>query len=260
VGKRVALLKSRLAAVDRRKVREVRARRDHFTVSLVGYTNAGKSTLMNALTDAQAGTADQLFATLDTLTRRWDLGNGRHVLLSDTVGFIRDLPHHLVASFRATLEEAIHADLLLHVVDAANVEAEEHITSVGRVLTELGAAENPTLLVLNKADAVEDEAALRLLQHQHPEAILISARREEGLEALRDAVDARMQGEQRGMTLSVPVQDGKALNFLQRFAEVHEQRYEDGRAILDVRIAPRALDHLHSISGDIRHVGDVSVD
>jgi GTP-binding protein HflX len=122
---RVTLLKRKLAEIDQRKVREVRTRQDQYTASLVGYTNAGKSTLMNALTNAGTVTADRLFATLDTLTRRWDLGNGRYALLSDTVGFIRDLPHHLVASFRATLEEAIHADLLLHVVDAANPEADQ---------------------------------------------------------------------------------------------------------------------------------------
>ena len=256
VDQRITLLKRKLADVDRRKVREVRARKDHFTVSLVGYTNAGKSTLMNALTGADAQTEDRLFATLDTLTRRWDLGNGRHVLLSDTVGFIRDLPHHLVASFRATLEEAIHADLLLHVVDASSPEAAEQIESVDSVLRELGVADRPTILLLNKADAIEDHAVLALLRGTHPDALLISARMGQELESVAAAVDERMRGEQQPVTLSIPAQDGRALGFLERFAEVFNRRYEDGRAILEVAIAPRALDHLHSIAPDVRHAGD----
>ena len=253
VDKRVTMLKQQLAVIDRRKVREVRARRDYYTVSLVGYTNAGKSTLMNALTNAGAITEDRLFATLDTLTRRWDFGNGRYLLLSDTVGFIRDLPHHLVASFRATLEEAIHADLLLHVVDAANADAERQIAAVDAVLEEIGAAEKPMLLVLNKGDAIKDPSLLALLHGHHPHALLVSARTGDGLDRLRAEVDRRMRGEQRRMILSIPAHDGKALSFLERFAEVHERRFEDGRAILDVAIAPRALDHLHSIAADIQH-------
>lgn len=255
VGKRVALLKQQIAAVDRRKVREVRARKDFFTVSLVGYTNAGKSTLMNALTGAKTRTADRLFHTLDTLTREWSLGNGRSVLLSDTVGFIRDLPHHLVASFRATLEEAIHADLLLHVVDASNADAEGQIGAVNAVLAELGADGRPVLLVLNKADIVEDEALLTVLRGQHPEALTVSAQAGTGLESLREAVDAAMRGEQERVTLSLPAGDGKALGFIERFAEVLERRFEDGRAVLDVRIAPRALNQLHGIAADVRHCG-----
>jgi GTP-binding protein HflX len=253
VSQRVAFLRRQIAGIDRRKMREVRARRDYFTVSLVGYTNAGKSTLMNALTDAGTRTEDRLFATLDTLTRRWDLGSGRFVLLSDTVGFIRDLPHHLIASFRATLEEAIHADLLLHVVDASNPEADAQIAAVRDVLEELGTADRPTLVVLNKSDAVEDEAALAIVRNNHPDALLLSAKTGRGLDALRAEVDRRMRGEQQRITLSVPAADGRALGFLERFADVLEQRFEDGRAILDVSIAPRALDHLHSIAADVRH-------
>ncbi|MBK9119286.1 MAG: GTPase HflX [Phycisphaerales bacterium] len=255
VDKRVAFLRRQIQAIDQRKVREVRAREDFFTVSLVGYTNAGKSTLMNALTGAGAYTEDRLFATLDTLTRRWELGNGRYVLLSDTVGFIRDLPHHLVASFRATLEEAIHADLLLHVVDAASPDAAEQIGAVESVLAELGAAHVPTLMVLNKADAVEDEVALTVLRNQFPKALPVSALTRTGLVELGSAVDARVRGEQRAVRLSVPSGDGRALNFLERFAEIDTRAYEDGRTILDVRIAPRALNHLHSIAADVQHLG-----
>ncbi len=254
VERRISMLKRQIAEIDRRKLRQVRARKNFYTVSLVGYTNAGKSTLMNALTQAGAHTEDRLFATLDTLTRRWDLGNGRFVLLSDTVGFIRDLPHHLVASFRATLEEAIHADLLLHVADAANPQARTQIHAVRQVLGELGVGDKPVLLLLNKADVIKDPAALTILRRDCPDGLLISARTGQGLEVLRQQVDRFMRGQQRQMTLSVPAQDGRALSFLERFGEIRSRRFEDGRAVLEVLIAPRAVDHLHSIAADVRQL------
>ena len=154
------------------------------TVSLVGYTNAGKSTLMNALTDAGVLVEDKLFATLDTRTRHGGSGGGGHVLLSDTVGFIRDLPHSLVASFKATLEEARQADLLLHVVDASSPEAERQIQAVKSVLEELGLADHPTILVLNKADRVPDRSFLDVLEAHHDESVAISAAKGEGLDRL----------------------------------------------------------------------------
>ena len=164
---RIQDLKAKLAKVQARKEREVAGRGDVPTVSLVGYTNAGKSTLMNALTDAGVLVEDKLFATLDTRTRRWRFRGGGHVLLSDTVGFIRDLPHALVASFKATLEEARQADLLLHVVDASSPEAEKQIRAVKAVLEELGLADHPTILVLNKADRVPDRSFLDVLKAHH---------------------------------------------------------------------------------------------
>lgn len=257
VDRRVAFLKKKIAEVDARRQREVRARSEHFTVSLVGYTNAGKSTIMNALTGAGAKAEDLLFATLDTLTRRWSLGNGRHVLLSDTVGFIRDLPHHLVASFRATLEEAIHADLLLHVVDAASVEAEEQIDAVNRVLSELGCGDRPTLLVFNKTDAVRDEAGYMLLRNRYPQAVAISAQTGEGLADLAAAVDAQMRGRQTRKRLSVPQREGKGLVFLERFAEIIDRQYDGDRVLVDVMIAPHALEYLHSIAADVRHLDEL---
>ena len=153
VEKRIDDLRSELKTIERRKEREVAGRSDRMTVSLVGYTNAGKSTLLNALTGADVLAENKLFATLDTRTRRWQLPGWGPVLLSDTVGFIRDLPHHLIASFKATLEEARQADLLLHVADASNPAASEQIAVVYEVLEELGIEAKDTLLVLNKVDA-----------------------------------------------------------------------------------------------------------
>ncbi len=155
VEKRITDLRNDLRAIERRKEREVAARSDRMTVSLVGYTNAGKSTLLNALTGADVLAENQLFATLDTRTRRWQLPGWGPVLLSDTVGFIRDLPHHLIASFKATLEELAQADLLLHVADASNPAVLDQIAAVYQVLEELGIQAKDTLLVLNKVDVAD---------------------------------------------------------------------------------------------------------
>ena len=155
------------------------------TVSLVGYTNAGKSTLLNALTGSHVLTENRLFATLDTRTRRWQLPGWGPVLLSDTVGFIRDLPHHLIASFKATLEESRQADLLMHVADASNPAALDQIRVVYQVLEELGIQAKDTLLVLNKTDMV-DRGNLAALMGRYPAALAVSARTRKGIDRTRD--------------------------------------------------------------------------
>ena len=184
VRKRIDRLKARIAQIDSRKVRTIRNRDGVFTACLVGYTNAGKSTLMNALTGAGVRVEDKLFATLDTRTRRWELGGGRFVLLSDTVGFVRDLPHHLIASFRATLEEALNADCLIHVAYASHPDVPEQVEAVNAVLTELGCQDKNQVLALNKIDAMTDHAPIQVLQHQSPDALTLSARKETGLDRL----------------------------------------------------------------------------
>ena len=189
LGNRVKMLKSRLAQIEKqRKVRRrARERRDVLSVSLVGYTNAGKSTLFNALTKAGAYAADQLFATLDTTSRRLYVG-GANVVLSDTVGFIRDLPHALVAAFQATLEETAQADLLLHVVDSASEDRDAQIAAVNQVLAEIGAADVPQILVWNKIDLTLAAAAVERGDCDKIRRVFLSARTGEGLDLLRDAL------------------------------------------------------------------------
>ena len=202
IGEAIKRTKERLLKVKRQRQtqRRQRERRDTFNISLVGYTNAGKSTLFNALVKARAYAADQLFATLDTTTRQLYLGQaGRSVSLSDTVGFIRDLPHGLVQAFEATLQEAADADLLLHVVDAANAGFAEQMDQVQRVLREIGASQLPQLLVFNKLDAVDDARRPLALQDEieldgrRLARFFVSARTGEGLPLLRAELARRAQ-------------------------------------------------------------------
>ncbi len=251
VAARIQDLKARLAVVQSRKEREVWSRREEHTVSLVGYTNAGKSTLMNALTGADAFVQDQLFSTLDTRTRQWHLKDWGRVLLSDTVGFIRELPHHLVASFKATLEEARQARLLLHVVDASNPHAEEHIRAVHAVLKELTCDHKPALLVLNKIDRVADHAELAVLSRRHPRAVAVSAVTRQGLDDLREAVIETLGQDFAEAEVETDAGNGKVLAYLAAHAEIHRQEYRDNRVRVRCHL-PRHL--LHHIQGP-----DVSV-
>ena len=209
IGDAIKRTRERLVKVKRQRStqRRQRERRDTFNISLVGYTNAGKSTLFNALVKARAYAADQLFATLDTTTRQLYLADaGRSVSLSDTVGFIRDLPHGLVDAFQATLQEAIDADLLLHVVDASNADFPEQMAQVERVLQEIGAADIPQILVFNKLDALAEERRPSDLQDQYEVAghllprLFVSARSGEGLDNLRHALSSRVLATHLDMT------------------------------------------------------------
>ncbi len=242
VDRRIADLQRKIKDVEKRRARMVSSRRAHTTVSLVGYTNAGKSTLMNALTDAGVYVADKLFATLDTRMRKWTIPHWGDVLLSDTVGFIRNLPHHLVASFRSTLEEAVHAEVLLHVVDASNPEATQQVKIVNEVLSEVGVEDANPILVLNKADAVTDFSVIDVLRSQSAATVTVSARTGEGLEELTILVAERLSGGYFEAEVESSVGNGKLFAYLQEHAEIHETTYHDGRVVYRCRI-PRRFFH-----------------
>lgn len=190
LGKRVAMLKGRLKLLERQRAvrRRARSRQEVLTVSLVGYTNAGKSTLFNALTKAGSYAADQLFATLDTTSRRLFLPDVGQIVISDTVGFIRDLPHALVAAFHATLEETAGSDLLLHVVDSASPDRDQQIAAVNQVLSEIGAADVPQILIWNKIDATAAEPGIERDEYARISRVRLSARSGAGLDLLRAAL------------------------------------------------------------------------
>ena len=228
VNKRITQLKRELANIDKRRIREIDGRRGLFKICLIGYTNAGKSTLLNTLTDAGVFVEDRLFATLDTRTRKWALGRGAEVLLSDTVGFLRSLPHQLIASFKATLEEAINADLLLHIVDVSNPDALGQIESVEKVLAEIGCSESPVLLVLNKVDIVQKMSDLEMLQTLNPDAVCISAKTGLGLEQLVEAVSARYRGSVVVVRVSSSQSDGRIQSFLRAYGQIVKEQYRDG--------------------------------
>ncbi|MFZ9914417.1 MAG: GTPase HflX, partial [Phycisphaerales bacterium] len=251
VARRLGALKRELGEVQVRKAREVAERRaEHFTVGIVGYTNAGKSTLFNALTRGGAFAADMLFATLMTRVERWSVGGANAVLLSDTVGFIRDLPHHLVASFRATLEDAIHAHVLLIVLDASDRQAQAQLATVREVLDEIGANSQPRILLLNKVDRLremraDELASLRTLDEwfaAEPGAIAVSAATGEGFEALRERVLALVTGGVRRRTLRIPLSSARLVDLVEKRCTVHSREYVDDSVEMVAEIGDRQIE------------------
>ena len=248
IDRRVAELKRRLSQVEHRRERTVFRRREQPTVSLVGYTNAGKSTLMRRLTGANVLVQDKLFATLDTRTRRWPVPGYGEVLLSDTVGFVRNLPHHLVASFRSTLEEARHADLLLHVVDVSNAEAEQQIHTCYQVLEEIGVECRNVLMVLNKSDQVPDPSYVAVLRRHYEDTVTISAATGQGIGRLNEVVAERIAGGFVTADVETDSGNGRLFAWLTQHAEELERSYTDETA-RRVRITCRlARRHTASIN------------
>jgi len=245
VRKRISDLKADIAKVQDRKSRLVAERtRQNFTVCIVGYTNAGKSTLFNALTAAGTYADDKLFATLDTKTRTWKLERGVEVLLSDTVGFVRDLPHNLVASFRATLEEATHADLLIHVLDVGHQHVRQQFDSVHEVLKEIGASDRPELLILNKIDTDGGEQNFPEWRALYPGSIPLSAKTGKGVAQLIEAVFKQVRGQQVDATIACDLTNGRLISFIESHTRVHDRRFNEGRVQFSAVMGKQTLTDL----------------
>lgn len=245
IGTRIADLRDKLRVVARARETQRKARQGRFRAALVGYTNAGKSSLLKALSGTELFVEDRLFATLDSATRTVDVGAGHEALLTDTVGFIRKLPHHLVASFRSTLEEAREADLLLHVIDASHPDWEEQRAVVESVLEELELQDRPTLLVFNKMDrlthAEEEVLRSRMAALEATPAVFVSALHPASLDALRETLRAHIRARMAHVHLDVAAGDGEAMAALHREAEVLSSHATDGARILVEARVPAAL-------------------
>jgi GTP-binding protein HflX len=244
VQDRIAKISRELELVRQQRgiQRSVRQRNNWPLASIVGYTNAGKSTLLNAVTGADVLVKDILFATLDPTTRRLRLPTNQNVLLTDTVGFIRKLPHGLVEAFKATLEEVVQADLLLHVADISHSQAEEQIQAVNAVLAEIGAGEKPTIMVFNKMDRLDSKGLLNRLQAHYPNAVAISATTGEGIPVLLAEIGTQLRPKREFLELRVPHEQAAVIARLHAVGQVIESSYRGPKARLKVRIPPHYHD------------------
>lgn len=245
---RIRILKERLADVERAREVQRQGRHTHFRVALVGYTNAGKSSILRSMAnDSDVFVEDRLFATLDPLTREVEVGDGYTVLLTDTVGFIRKLPHHLVASFRATLSEAREADLLLHVIDSSHPAWEEQRDVVDGVLNDLGLSERPLTYVMNKMDAIsaEDASSVReRVANLMPNSLFVSALEPGGLDGLKATLLHSMRNQRPILEVHIPAANGRLIAEVHRDGEVLDQRADDDVIVLRARLDERTIGRL----------------
>jgi len=256
VEKRISDLRRELQVIEKRKERLVQSRSDVMTVSLVGYTNAGKSTVMNALTAADVLAEDKLFATLDTCTRRWQLPNWGPILLSDTVGFIKNLPHRLVASFKATLEEARHADLLLHIADGANPAVYDQIQAVYQVLEEIDIEEKDSLLVINKIDQMPTPQLLDVILNRYPHAVAISAVTKEGFDSLSMAVSDALSRSFLELHVQTDVANGKLMAFIAARGEILSKQFSDTEVSIHCRLPVKFAGQIDRTQATVSEVTD----
>ncbi|MFG6666797.1 ribosome rescue GTPase HflX [Halomonas sp. HNIBRBA4712] len=254
------LLRGRIKAIHKRldKVRSqreqnrrARSRAEIHSVSLVGYTNAGKSTLFNVLTDAKVYAADQLFATLDPTLRRLEIDDVGPIVMADTVGFIRHLPHKLVEAFQATLQEAAEASLLIHVIDAADPDRELNVAQVDHVLKEIGADDVPVLKVMNKIDQLDSAPRIERDGKGRPEVVWLSAREGQGLDLLHEALSERLADDVIGFSLTLAPEQGKLRAGLHELNAVRDEYFdESGRSVLEVRLPRRDFNQLMAQLGE----------
>jgi GTP-binding protein HflX len=255
IGRRISVLKEKLDKLSKQRTTQRKGREDMTRISLVGYTNAGKSTLMNALTETGVFAEDRLFATLDSTVRRHELEN-HSVLLSDTVGFIRKLPHNLVESFKSTLDEVREADILLHVVDASSKMADEYIEVVEETLEEIEATNKRTILVFNKVDKMDSQQVSDVKQ-RYPNAIFVSAEQRIGLKELERSIEDMIELEYDRHTLQISVSKYKAVAFIHENATVEDESYEGTDVELTFSMSEKDFKQLSHLLDTIGTNGEV---
>lgn len=249
IDKRIATLKDKLDKIDQQRQTQRKGRTDKVRISLVGYTNAGKSTLMNALTDTKVLAENRLFATLDSTVRKYEIAN-HEALLSDTVGFIRKLPHDLIESFKSTLDEVRECDILLHVVDASSRMVEDYIEVVRETLEDMDVSGKKSLLVFNKLDVI-DSQRIGELKRAYPEAVFVSAERGIGLGALEDEIKELIEEDYVTKSMTIPAAKYEGVAFLHREANIIEKKYVGSDIKLKFRIAKEDLMRLQAILDNI---------
>jgi GTP-binding protein HflX len=241
---RMSVLKQQLNKIKENRHLERQNRKGKFTIALVGYTNAGKSTLLNSLANDHLYTDDKLFATLDSVTRIVRLSSNQSVLVTDTVGFIRNLPHHLIASFRATLEEVNESDMLLHVADSSHASVREQIKAVEDVLKKLNAHNVPTLMVFNKTDNLDDMSVLTDLRREYPNSVSISALNGNGMDELKAKLLEKASSNEVEINIEIPQTNGQAINYIYNHGRIISKEFKDGFVYLQAKMDRRYADKL----------------
>ena len=244
---RITRLKKDLTKIEKERSTQSLRRQSEFRVSLVGYTNAGKSTLFKALTGSDVFIQDQLFATLDTTVRKLNLDSSHTILLSDTVGFIRKLPHNLVASFKSTLKEVLEADLILMVLDMSSPQVLDHMNTIQEVLEDMEAEKIPTVMVLNKVDLISDGNMIEKIQRSFQEPVTVSAKQHLKLSALNAKIIEHMEANYQTIDLEFPYEDGRTIAQAQEGVEVLERAYEEDGVKLKIRGSQSRIDQILSI-------------
>ena len=241
---KISKLKADLKKIERERKTQSQNRKKEFSVALVGYTNAGKSTLFNSLTGNEVYVKDQLFATLDTTVRKFRINKNHNILISDTVGFIRKLPHNLIASFRSTLKEAIESNLILIVLDASSSIIDEHLNTIKIVLNDLGAKEIPQTIIINKIDQVKDESELIKLKNNYSDAILVSALHHLKLDDIKNHIIKKIESDFIIFDLNIPYNQGKTISQLKDQTEIIDEVYGEEEILLKVKGKKETLDKI----------------
>lgn len=260
IRKRIETLRRDLEKIDQQRINRRKNRKNAFRASLIGYTNVGKSTIMNLLSGADVLVENQLFATLDSTVRRVTLDAGHEILLSDTVGFIRKLPHHLIASFKSTLDETVEADVLLHVVDVSHPAFQEQIQVVNEVLQEIGAGQKPVLMIFNKIDLLEEKAEIPALKRQFPHSVFISAARQIRIEFLKKALVEFMEKHFIESEITIPLRHAGLVYRVHSLATVIAEEYSDSLVQLRFRSTLQNREKIHRLVNALINEGRAAVE